>query len=67
MTRKEYSEDLLIQAPTAEFLEQKLGWTSVFAQNEDFEAVLAHEVRLSRRMSGRMDVFGIALTGEAST
>lgn len=34
MAKKDYSEDLLIQAPTAEFLEQKLGWTSVFAQEE---------------------------------
>ena len=37
MARKDYSEDLLIQAPTAEFLEEKLGWSSVFAQDdEDF-------------------------------
>ncbi|MDR0736951.1 MAG: type I restriction endonuclease subunit R [Zoogloeaceae bacterium] len=57
MTRKDYSEDLLIQAPTAEFLE-KLGWISVFAHNEedfgpdsllgrknDTETVLTREVR----------------------
>ena len=35
MARKDYSEDLLIQAPTAEFLEKKLGWISVFAQDEE--------------------------------
>lgn len=37
MAKKDYSEDLLIQAPTAEYLEQKLGWESVFAyDDEDF-------------------------------
>ncbi|MCL2875637.1 MAG: HsdR family type I site-specific deoxyribonuclease [Betaproteobacteria bacterium] len=35
MTKKDYSEDLLIQAPTTEFLEQKLGWRNVFAQDEE--------------------------------
>ena len=57
MAKKDYSEDLLIQAPTAEFLEKKLGWTSLFAQGEedfgagsllgrkdDTEAVLTREV-----------------------
>lgn len=34
MAKKDYSEDLLIQAPTAEFLEKELGWESVFAQDE---------------------------------
>lgn len=37
MAKKDYSEDLLIQDPTAELLEKQLGWQSVFAQdNEDF-------------------------------
>ena len=37
MARKDYSEDLLIQAPTAELLEKQLGWDAVFAQDdEDF-------------------------------
>jgi type I restriction enzyme R subunit len=37
MAKKDYSEDLLIQAPTAELLEQQLGWQTVFAQDdEDF-------------------------------
>lgn len=37
MAKKDYSEDLLIQAPTAEFLERELGWQSVLAYNdEDF-------------------------------
>ncbi|MDX9943193.1 MAG: type I restriction endonuclease subunit R [Azonexus sp.] len=35
MAKKDYSEDLLIQAPTAEFLEQELGWQSVFAHDEE--------------------------------
>jgi type I restriction enzyme R subunit len=37
MAKKDYSEDLLIQAPTAEFLERELGWQSLLAYNdEDF-------------------------------
>jgi type I restriction enzyme R subunit len=37
MAKKDYSEDLLIQAPTAELLEKQLGWQTVFAQDdEDF-------------------------------
>lgn len=35
MTKKDYSEDLLIQAPTVELLEKELGWQSVFAQDEE--------------------------------
>ena len=31
MPRKDYSEDILIQQPTAELLEQELQWDSVFA------------------------------------
>ena len=34
MGKSEYSEDVLIQAPTAEFLHQELGWDSVMAQDE---------------------------------
>ena len=34
MAKRDYSEDLLIQAPTAELLHQQLGWQSVFAQDE---------------------------------
>lgn len=57
MAKKDYSEDLLIQAPTAEFLEKELGWISIFAQDEggfgpdsllgrasDSEVVLTREV-----------------------
>lgn len=35
MAKKDYSEDLLIQAPTAELLEKELGWSSVFAHDEE--------------------------------
>lgn len=35
MAKHDYSEDLLIQAPTAEFLEKRLGWVTVFAQDEE--------------------------------
>ncbi|WP_455232598.1 type I restriction endonuclease subunit R [Geopseudomonas aromaticivorans] len=35
MAKKDYSEDLLIQAPTVEFLQAQLGWHSVFAQGEE--------------------------------
>jgi len=34
MAKKDYSEDLLIQAPTVGFLKE-LGWTSLFAQDEE--------------------------------
>jgi len=57
MAKKDYSEDLLIQAPTAELLAKQLGWQSVFAQDEggfgpdsllgrtaDTEVVLSPEV-----------------------
>lgn len=37
MARKDYSEDHLIQQPSAQLLEQQLGWQSIFAQDqEDF-------------------------------
>ena len=36
MAKKDYTEDLLIQVPTAELLEKQLGWASVYAQDEDF-------------------------------
>lgn len=71
MAKKDYSEDLLIQAPTAEFLENTLGWHSVFAQDEggfgpdsllgrtsDREVVLTREVlaALKRLNPGLPDV-----------
>jgi hypothetical protein len=46
MAKKDYSEDLLIQAPTAELLEQQLGWESVFAQDEEKYKLLCEDVRV---------------------
>jgi len=76
MASKDYSEDLLIQAPTAELLAQQLGWQSVFAQDdEDFgadsllgrsddsEVVLRREVPAAL-MSCPLDVSGISLPAE---
>ena len=37
MNASAYSEDTLVQKTTAEYLEQQLGWDSVYAyNNEDF-------------------------------
>ena len=37
MTGSGYSEDTLVQQTTAEYMEQQLGWESVYAyNNEDF-------------------------------
>ncbi|MBP7204282.1 MAG: type I restriction endonuclease subunit R [Propionivibrio sp.] len=62
MSKNEYSEDQLIQAPTAELLEKQLGWQSVLAYNEedfgpdsllgrssDAEVVLTREVLAALR------------------
>lgn len=35
MAKKDYSEDLLVQAPTVELLQTQLAWESVFAQDEE--------------------------------
>ena len=43
---KDYSEDLLIQHSTAEFLEQELGWKSVYAFDSE---VLGEQGTLSRK------------------
>jgi type I restriction enzyme R subunit len=70
MARKDYSEDILIQHPTAELLEQELQWGSVFAYDteafgpdsllgrlSDREVVLRREVdaALRRLNSGLPD------------
>ena len=68
MAKKDYSEDVLIQAPTVDFLEKQLGWQNVFAQDsEDFgpdsllgrkddtEVVLSREVLAAlRRLNPRL-------------
>ena len=38
MSSGRYTEDTLVQRTTAEYLERELGWTSVYAYNEDFGA-----------------------------
>ena len=70
MSRKDYSEDILIQQPTVELLEQELKWDSVFAydtedigpdsllgRHADREVVLRREVdaALRRLNSGLPD------------
>ena len=62
MPKQDYSEDRLIQAPTAELLEKQLGWTAIFAhddedfgpnsllgRNSDREVVLTREVNAALR------------------
>ena len=52
MTGSGYSEDTLVQQTTAEYLEQQLGWESVYAyNNEDFGSG-----RLPRLMNGEVAV-----------
>ncbi len=48
MGKDEYSEDTLIQAPTAEFLAQQLGWHSVMAQDEGAGKPLGPDSLLGR-------------------
>lgn len=61
MSKKDYSEDLLIQQPTAEYLQKQLGWKSVFAHDdEDFgpESLLGRatdtEVVLARDLAAAL-------------
>jgi type I restriction enzyme R subunit len=72
MAKKDYSEDLLIQAPTAELLEKQLGWASIFAQDdEDFgpDSLLGRssdsEVVLSREVMGALRRLNPNLPDEA--
>ena len=72
MAKKDYSEDLLIQAPTAELLETQLGWQAVFAQDdEDFgaDSLLGRsnvtEVVLSREVSAALKRLNPGLPPEA--
>ena len=57
----EYTEDTLVQQTTADYLEQKLGWESVYAYNdEDFgpNSLLGrasdHEVVLTRTLRQKL-------------
>lgn len=72
MAKKDYSEDLLIQAPTAEFLEKELGWQSVFAQDEGGfgpDSLLGRtsdsEVVLTREVSAALERLNPGLPDEA--
>lgn len=72
MAKKDYSEDLLIQAPTAEFLEKNLQWSSVFAHDdEDFgpDSLLGRmsdrEVVLSREVDAALRRLNKGLPEEA--
>lgn len=47
----EYSEDRLVQQTTAEFMEQQLGWESVYAYNTE---VLGEQGTLGRRHEGEV-------------
>jgi type I restriction enzyme R subunit len=74
MAKKDYSEDLLIQAPTAEFLERELGWQSVLAYNdEDFgpESLLGRqndaEVVLTREVAAALKRLNPGLPDAAYT
>ena len=52
MSTSNYTEDTLVQQTTAEYLEQQLGWESVYAyNNEDFGPD-----RLPRLMNGDVAV-----------
>ena len=72
MAKNEYSEDLLIQAPTAELLEKQFGWQTVFAQDdEDFgpDSLLgrsnASEVVLGREVLAALKRLNPGLSAEA--
>lgn len=72
MAMKDYSEDVLIQAPTAELLEKQLGWQTVFAQDdEDFgpDSLLGRcndtEVVLGREVLAALKRLNPGLSAEA--
>jgi type I restriction enzyme R subunit len=74
MAKKDYSEDLLIQAPTAEFLEQELDWTSVLAYNDEAfgkDSLLGRtsdtEVVLTREVMAALKRLNPGLPDEAYT
>ena len=72
MPRKDYSEDILIQQPTAELLEQELKWDSVFAydtENFDPDSLLGRlsdrEVVLRREVDAALRRLNPGLPDEA--
>lgn len=74
MGKKDYSEDQLIQAPSAEFLSKELGWETVFAQDEGElgpDSLLGrssdHEVVLVRDVLAALKRLNPGLPAEAYT
>ena len=72
MTPSSYTEDTLVQQTTADYLEQQLGWESVYAHNhEDFgpSSLLGRtserDVVLSRPLRERLAALNPGLPGEA--
>lgn len=67
-----YTEDTLVQQTTAEYLEQELGWESVYAyNNEDFgpDSLLGREsdreVVLTRTLRGKIEELNLGLPATA--
>lgn len=72
MSPRGYTEDTLVQQTTAEYLEQQLGWDSVYAyNNEDFgpDSLLGRdtdrEVVLTRPLRLKLEELNPGLPGEA--
>lgn len=72
MTPAPYSEDTLVQQTTAEYLEQELGWESVYAyNNDDFgpDSLLGREsdreVVLARPLRGKIEELNPGLPATA--
>lgn len=58
---KDYSEDQLIQKSTAEFMEQELGWKSIFAFDQEklgkdgtLGRISYHETLLTRHLQAAL-------------
>ncbi|MFH1139676.1 MAG: type I restriction endonuclease subunit R [Pseudomonadota bacterium] len=72
MTSSAYTEDTLVQQTTARYLEQQLGWESIYAyNNEDFgpDSLLGRtsdrEVVLTRALRTKIEELNPGLTAEA--
>ncbi|MDY0223416.1 MAG: hypothetical protein RBR67_20015, partial [Desulfobacterium sp.] len=72
MMHSPYTEETLVQQTTAEYLEQELGWESVYAyNNEDFgpESLLGRksdrEVVLTRTLGGKIEELNPGLPATA--
>ena len=74
MSPSPYTEDALVQQTTADYLEQQLGWDSVYAHNqEDFgrDGLLGRasdrEVVLTRRLRERLATLNPVCPGRRTT